>query len=48
MQKPQVKERIAQLGVEPVADSPAEFRKFMAGEFRAYGEMARLAGIEPE
>jgi tripartite-type tricarboxylate transporter receptor subunit TctC len=48
MHKPQVKERIAQLGVEPVADSPADFRKFMAGEFRAYGEMARLAGIEPE
>jgi tripartite-type tricarboxylate transporter receptor subunit TctC len=48
MQKPQVKERIAQLGVEPVADAPAEFRKFMANEFRAYGEMARLAGIQPE
>ena len=48
MQKPQVKERMAQLGVEPVADSPVDFRKFMAGEFRAYGEMARAAGIEPE
>jgi tripartite-type tricarboxylate transporter receptor subunit TctC len=48
IQKPQVRERIAQLGVEPVADSPADFRKFMASEFRAYGEMARLAGIQPE
>ena len=48
MQKPEVKERIAQLGVEPVADSPAEFRKFMANEFRAYGEMVRLAGVQPE
>jgi tripartite-type tricarboxylate transporter receptor subunit TctC len=48
IQKPQVKERIAQLGVEPVADSPADFRKFIAGEFRAYGEMARAAGIQPE
>jgi tripartite-type tricarboxylate transporter receptor subunit TctC len=48
MQKPQVKERMAQLGVEPVADSPADFRKFMANEFRAYGEMARLAGVQPE
>ena len=48
IQKPQVKERIAQLGVEPVADSPADFRKFIASEFRAYGEMARLAGIQPE
>ena len=48
MQKPEVKERIAQLGVEPVADSPAEFRKFMANEFLAYGEMVRLAGVQPE
>src|SRR6185503_16326342 len=44
MQKPQVKERMAQLGVEPIADSPAEFRKFVAAELRAYGEMVRLAG----
>jgi tripartite-type tricarboxylate transporter receptor subunit TctC len=48
MQKPQVKERLAQLGVIPIADSPAEFRKFMENEFRAYGEMVRLAGIQPE
>ena len=48
MQKPQVKERIAQLGVLPVADSPADFRKFMENEFRAYGEMVRLAGVTPE
>ena len=48
MQKPQVKERMAQLGVEPIADSPAEFRKFVAAELRAYGEMVRLAGVTPE
>jgi tripartite-type tricarboxylate transporter receptor subunit TctC len=48
MQKPQVKERIAQLGVEPAASIPAQFRKFMANEFRAYGEMVRLAGVRPE
>jgi tripartite-type tricarboxylate transporter receptor subunit TctC len=48
MEKPQVKERMAQLGVEPVADSPADFRKFVASELRAYGEMVRLAGVTPE
>jgi tripartite-type tricarboxylate transporter receptor subunit TctC len=48
MQKPQVQERMAQLGVEPVADSPADFRKFVASELRAYGEMVRLAGVTPE
>jgi tripartite-type tricarboxylate transporter receptor subunit TctC len=48
MEKPKVKERMAQLGVEPVADSPADFRKFMAKEFQAYGEMVRLARVKPE
>ena len=48
MQKPQVKERMAQLGVEPAASMPAQFRKFMENEFRAYGEMVRLAGVQPE
>jgi tripartite-type tricarboxylate transporter receptor subunit TctC len=48
MQKPQVKERMAQLGVEPAASTPAVFRKFMENEFRAYGEMVRLAGVQPE
>jgi tripartite-type tricarboxylate transporter receptor subunit TctC len=48
MDKPKVKERMAQLGVLPVADSPADFRRFMAKEFHAYGEMVRLAGVKPE
>ena len=48
MQKPQVKERMAQLGVEPAASTPAAFRKFMENEFRAYGDMVRLAGVQPE
>jgi tripartite-type tricarboxylate transporter receptor subunit TctC len=48
MQKREVKERMAQLGVEPAASAPAAFRKFMENEFRAYGEMVRLAGVQPE
>jgi tripartite-type tricarboxylate transporter receptor subunit TctC len=48
MQKPQVRERMMQLGVEPAANTPAEFRKFVASELRAYAEMVRLAGIQPE
>jgi tripartite-type tricarboxylate transporter receptor subunit TctC len=46
--KPQVLERFRNLGVEPVADSPAEFRKFVQSEIKAYAEQARLAGIKPE
>jgi len=48
MQNAGVREKLAGLGVEPVADSPAEFKKFFAGELRAYAEQVRLAGVQPE
>jgi len=48
MQKPAVRERLAKLGAVPVADSPADFRKFVQAELKAYGEQAKLAGIQPE
>ena len=48
MQKPAVLERFVKLGVEPAAGTPAEFRKFFLAELKAYGEMARLAGVKPE
>jgi len=48
MQKPAVRDRLAKLGADPVADSPADFRKFIQAELKAYGEQARLAGIQPE
>ena len=48
MQKPEVRERLAKLGAQPVADSPADFRKFIQAELKAYGEQAKLAGIQPE
>jgi tripartite-type tricarboxylate transporter receptor subunit TctC len=48
MQNAGVREKLAGLGVEPVADSPAEFKKFVAAELRAYAEQVRLAGVTPE
>src|SRR6185503_16867634 len=48
MENQGVRERLAALGVEPVADSPAEFKKFVAAELRAYAEQVRLAGVTPE
>jgi tripartite-type tricarboxylate transporter receptor subunit TctC len=48
MQNSGVREKLAALGVEPVADSPSEFKKFIASELRAYGEQVRLAGVQPE
>jgi tripartite-type tricarboxylate transporter receptor subunit TctC len=47
-QKPQVLERFRALGVDPVADSPADYKKFIQAEIKAYAEQARMAGIKPE
>ena len=46
--KPAVLERFRALGVEPVADSPADYKKFIQAEIKAYAEQARLAGVQPE
>ena len=48
MQDGAVRERLTKLGVEPIADSPAEFRKFYLAEIKAAAEQARMAGIKPE
>ena len=45
---PQVRERIAALGLEPVGSAPAEFGLFVQAEFKKYAEMVRAAGIQPE
>jgi len=45
---PRVRERIAALGQEPVASTPAEFALFVRAEIRKYAEMVRAAGIQPE
>jgi tripartite-type tricarboxylate transporter receptor subunit TctC len=48
LQKPAVRERLAKLGADPVGDSPADFKKFIQAELKAYGEQVRLAGVQPE
>ena len=41
-------DRLAQLGLDPVGTSPAEFKTFLAAQVKDYGEMVRIAGIKPE
>jgi tripartite-type tricarboxylate transporter receptor subunit TctC len=48
VENPEVRERLIRLGAVPVADSPADFKKFIQAELKAYGEQAKLAGIQPE
>ena len=48
MQDPKVRERLTALGVAPIADSPADFKRFIAAELKSHAEQVRLAGIQPE
>lgn len=45
---PQVRERYAALGLEPVGSTPAQFRPFVAASIERFAELVRLAGVEPE
>ena len=45
---PSTAEKLRGLGVEPIGDTPADFRKFFTAEIRKWGEWARIARIEPE
>jgi tripartite-type tricarboxylate transporter receptor subunit TctC len=45
---PQVRERYAALGLEPVGSVPAQFKPFVAASIKRFAELVRLAGIEPE
>ena len=43
-----IKERLADLGGEPMPMSPAEFAKFIADETEKWGKVVRAAGIKAE
>ena len=46
LQKPEVKERFAQLGAEPVGGTPQELGKFIAAETVKWKEIARISGAK--
>ncbi|MGQ0655368.1 MAG: Bug family tripartite tricarboxylate transporter substrate binding protein [Betaproteobacteria bacterium] len=43
-----VKDRLSKIGTFPAAGTPAEFKRFIQAELRAYAEQARIAGVKPE
>jgi len=45
---PQVRERLAGLGLRPVGTGPAEFRRYVEEEIKYFADLMRLTGIEPE
>ena len=48
LRNPQVRERIAALGLVPVGSTSAEFGLFVQAEIKKYAGMVRAAGIRPE
>jgi tripartite-type tricarboxylate transporter receptor subunit TctC len=45
---PPVRDKLREQGFPPVGDTPAHFKAYLASEIKAYAEMTRLAGIQPE
>ena len=46
--QPKVRERLVALGVEPVGNPPAEFRRFFHDELRTHEERVRIAKLQAE
>jgi len=40
--------RLSELGVSPIAGSPADFGKLIADETEKWGKVIKYAGIKPE
>jgi len=47
-QDPQMRERIAAIGLEPVGSSPEQFRKLLVSDIKRFAELVKVAGVEPE
>jgi tripartite-type tricarboxylate transporter receptor subunit TctC len=45
---PKLKARLASLGVEPLIMSPAQFGKFVAGDFAKWSKVIKSAGIKAD
>ncbi len=48
MQAPDMKERLAKLGAEPMQMSPEQFDAFLRDEFNTLGEVMRAAGVKAQ
>jgi tripartite-type tricarboxylate transporter receptor subunit TctC len=48
LNSPEVLARFKPLAVEPVGTPPGEFKPYVAAQIKMYGELVKLAGIEPQ
>jgi tripartite-type tricarboxylate transporter receptor subunit TctC len=48
LKRPDVRDRLAALGVDPVGDTTAEFRDYLAAERDLFAQMYKFTGLTPE
>lgn len=48
VRKPEFNKRLAQLGADPVAESPEYFAKFLQAEIERWGPVVKASGAKPE
>lgn len=48
LKSPEFRERLIALGVDPVGNTPAEFRDYLAAEQQRFARMFKLTGLAPE
>jgi tripartite-type tricarboxylate transporter receptor subunit TctC len=48
LRDPQVRERIVNLGLEPVGSTPQEYRQLVVSNIKRFAELVKLVGVEPE
>jgi tripartite-type tricarboxylate transporter receptor subunit TctC len=46
--QPSVRERIAQLGAQPLGGTPAEFASYLDSEMKKWGAVVRKTGLSVE
>lgn len=46
VRRPEVRERFVQLGIEPIGNSPAEFRQFLEEEVAKWAKVIKAAGVK--
>ena len=48
LQAPDVREKLAAQGMDPVGGTPAQFAEFVKREFEQWGKVVRAAGVKAE
>jgi tripartite-type tricarboxylate transporter receptor subunit TctC len=48
LEKPEVKQKYAGIGIDPAPMNPSELARFIQSEIALWAKLVKLAGIQPE